>query len=86
MWKFSTLLLINSVELLPAMPGSGGVTMINCAQCLKKHTAEQKILYNREKGCTTDYENSVHLSTNAHPPITAIRAPLYNYVPLVHCY
>ena len=58
MWKFSTLLLINGVELLPAMPGSGGATTINCAQCLKKRTTEQKILRNREKGCIADYEKA----------------------------
>ena len=77
MWKFSTLLLINGVELLPAMPGSGGATTINCAQCLKKRTAEQKILRNREKGYTADYENSAHFSTNDHPPEIRLKLGFY---------
>ena len=74
--KFCTLLPINGFELLPAMPGSGGAPTINCAQCLKKRTVEQKILRNREKSCTADYENSAHLSTNAHPPTGTILVPL----------
>ena len=37
MWKFITLLPINDVELLPAMPRSCGAPTINCAQCLKKN-------------------------------------------------
>ena len=65
-----TLLLINGVELLPAMPGRGGAPTINCAQWLKKRTVEQKILRNREKSGTADYENSAYLSTDAHPPGT----------------
>ena len=69
MWKFSTFLLINGVELLPAMTGNGGAPAINFALCLIKRTVEQKILRNRVKSCIADYEKSAHLSTDAHPPI-----------------
>ena len=36
------------------------------------HTAEQKIARNNEKNSTDGYKNCVHLSTNAHPPLTIL--------------
>ena len=50
----------------------------------KKRTVEQKILCNREKSCTADYENSAHLSTDAHSPIPTnmVETRFYrNYIP-----
>ena len=49
MWKFSTLLPINGVLLLPATVSNNGTHMINCEQYLIMHTVEQKIVRNSEK-------------------------------------